>query len=349
MELRYCEKCGDVTRVEGGGPMLSAPYVCERCKKGADGNPCSGKKDGGSVDGATPGSLLKTEALDLFSDQSMALALERKHNRGETPGSRSRRSPQVTPSATTTRTPNDTVKVAPGSGAPPPSAPLPLAQEGKKDSAMPSTAPGRILFRCPHCRASLSVRPVNRTSKLVCPKCTQSTHVTSSGTLLRSSASAVPRKGGSGEGKKPGSTIRGQQAKALPTRSPIARKSALQPPSSKNLPVSKPDSVRLLSVNPKALESPNPEAPRKPTSAFQEHRERRDPSKTVFLTETPTRNLQKAPTVTGAPDPGDLLSAATDGASAAARYTDRDLKNAPSRQTRQQSLLVRILKALFTP
>ena len=70
MELRYCEECGDVTRVESGRPILSDPYVCERCEKGG---PDSGKKDGASADEASFGNFLQEEPLNLFSDQTIAL------------------------------------------------------------------------------------------------------------------------------------------------------------------------------------------------------------------------------------------------------------------------------------
>jgi len=400
MELRYCEECGDVTRIESGGPILSDHYVCERCENGG---PDSGKKDGASADEASFDNFLQEQPLNLFSDQTIALRRKPKPSdsqRGQPKPSDEPQKPKSNRLRLVKTATTGTVRTT--------STAQPATQDGNAGSSTPAKSAQRLLFRCIHCRATLSIRPVNRTSKLLCPECRQAIYVTSSGSLLKDTASAVISKGGSTAFatagsvvvKKQGSSFRRKQAATLPrpgssvvkkadsqaVRKPggpvpkqgsSVRKSAVRPPSSRDLQASKPGSVRLTKMNPKTAAPVGAASPQKPTSAFQEHQELQDPSKTAFITETPTMNLQElasgeamriieqefkeeshemAPPPESSPledlpDESEILEEGDDAASVAARHIDAGVKKIAASKSKagKQSLAARMLKALFTP
>jgi hypothetical protein len=237
---------------------------------------------------------------------------------------------------------------------------------------------------------------------LVCPECRQAIYVTSSGRMLKQSASAVVSKSGSTPFAMAGSVVvqkqgsvvvqkqgsvrlkqgssvvkkTGRQSARRPGSS-VVRKSAVRPPSSKNLQSAKPGSVRLTKTNPKATAIQSAAKPQKPTSAFQEHEELQDPSKTAFIMETPTIDLQELPSgeamrileegLTGEsptaaappaesiaraafPDEGEILEDNNNRARVVppSRGTGQKKAAATKKQAGESNVAVRVLKALFT-
>src|SRR5436309_12793769 len=68
MELRYCEKCGDVLPVQGiGASELGERFFCSRCAGGA---PAAREDDG--PDGGTE-QLLAPDTLNLFSPKTVVM------------------------------------------------------------------------------------------------------------------------------------------------------------------------------------------------------------------------------------------------------------------------------------
>jgi len=381
MELRYCEECGEVIKIDSGNPIsLSDQYVCERCQNGGP-----GRKENPSAAEEHFGNVLEGGALDLFSQQT--IALRRQQVESESKKSQSSRLRLVKSGSSVVAT-------------------SALPQAGEEGSATPSRSAQRIMFRCIHCRAPLAIRPVDRTSKLVCPQCRREIFVTASGRFLKPTASVVVRQNagggiataGSVVLRKPGSSVHLKPSAPGATGSPVAtgvvsgigrqgssRVVTAPPPgrtaSNRNLKAaSRQGSVRLSKVNPRASQSQllAEEERRKPTSAFEEHKDREDPSKTAFITEEPTTDLsriashdamkslqgdfapQSAPRRAPHPLPAEdlpaeneLLQEGDDYASVAARSFDSAPLEKSTRtvapRPRQPGLVTRVLRALFTP
>lgn len=174
MELRYCEACGDVIRVETDEPLSpTAQFICDRCKAaGGRATPVETAPGGAMHPSGSMnlGELAGDQKLDLFSPDTIAVRKKRfeeevaavdskgSHLRFAKPGEPG--SQRVHPSA-------------PGAG--------PLAKSAQK-----------LLFRCLHCRSTLSIRPVEKTSKLTCPHCGGAIYVTPAGKLHRTPPSGPP-------------------------------------------------------------------------------------------------------------------------------------------------------------
>ena len=149
MELRYCEKCGDILQVEGQGEKIdpSERFVCRKCQ-GRQDAPREAEKT--LFDG-----ILDKTALNLFSASTIALKrkeLTEKDAAGSQVG--------------IADTPSEDPSSSGGSSAPAPSA-------------------KKLQFRCLHCRASLLVRPVERTSRMVCPRCKENLYIDPSGIVTK--------------------------------------------------------------------------------------------------------------------------------------------------------------------
>jgi hypothetical protein len=198
---------------------------------------------------------------------------------------------------------------------------------GGEGSASPAKSARRILFRCLHCRSTLSIRPVDRTSKLKCPHCTNTIYVTPTGRLLKNSPSVALRKGevaptelltpgaGSVVERNPGSvaikkTGNLPASKAVPKKAGSAvglRATAYKEPArpeaadSKGARFLRPGSdgsgaarkAKETAPEDVGMASINPATSwmPKPPSAFQEHQENKDPGKTAFITEERTGDL----------------------------------------------------------
>jgi DNA-directed RNA polymerase subunit RPC12/RpoP len=288
MELRYCEECGDVIQVESAEPLGELEhFICERCKSGErePKNEATGEAAGESA-----GEDLQAQSLNLFSPQT--IALRKKQYEAVLPKDpKSNRLRLVKQDATDSP--------AEGTGA-----------------AMPAQGARKILFRCLHCKATLAIRPVDRTSKLNCPHCSKTIFVTAAGTLLKDSPSAVERAtevrpaahatsgpsvsdplssnamAAGAEPRKPTSSVGFRATASRDAAPPLAGSSS--PNDSRRLSKEPPraapsqpraESIGLKTVNPATSWMP------KQTSAFDEHRELQDPEKTAFITDESTEDL----------------------------------------------------------
>lgn len=186
MELRYCEECGDVIRAETEAPLsLSDHFICEKCRSGVRG-PRKSAEATGSESKAPP---INKGELNFFSNETIALRKVQHKERPPVPQAEEK------PKSTHLRL------VRPESA--------PSGAEAATSTGQPA-APRKqkILFRCLHCRATLSIRPVDKTSKLACPHCSGTIYVTPSGKLHKTPP-PNPLKKGAGllSEKKEGSTM----------------------------------------------------------------------------------------------------------------------------------------------
>jgi hypothetical protein len=166
MELRYCEKCGDVLRVETAEPLNPVEhFVCDGCKTGA-----SASRNAGGASTKEYDESLRQEELNLFSPGTIAV---RKKELEELAREQPKPKLKLVKSA---------AEAAEGARAP-----------TKVDSARVKSGK-KLLFRCLHCRSTLAIRAVEKTSKLVCPHCSQSMFVTPAGRLHKSPPSSALRK-----------------------------------------------------------------------------------------------------------------------------------------------------------
>ena len=67
MELRYCEECGDVIRLDSDEPLsLNEHFVCSKCKGDAPAEPARAEPPKDDTKNFAP------DELNLFSSQSIA-------------------------------------------------------------------------------------------------------------------------------------------------------------------------------------------------------------------------------------------------------------------------------------
>ena len=194
MELRYCEECGDVIQVETSEPAKVVDhFVCERCQSGA----------GSPRPEAAPSGDMEAQSLNLFSPETIAIRKKKiDEDTTKKPKSSRLRLVKANPDEPESR-PADPPLSAPQPASPAPSAPMAAPPQpaaaavpgSTRGSATPAKSARRILFRCLHCRSTLSIRPVEKTSKLTCPHCTNVIYVTPTGRLLKNSPSVALRKG----------------------------------------------------------------------------------------------------------------------------------------------------------
>ena len=217
MELIYCESCGDVIPAPEGSDGLSA--VCAAC--GPDGSgaaPTRPKPAAEDADTAATGDWLASDDLELYSSQSVVIrkkdlprapsgpldtegldvgSVRVDRSRGSSASrrepARSRRGPAKAGASTRERKPARETEGAAQGG----SQQLAFFDEGNsktldsegeqpRGSEAPSQKARKILFRCPHCKSPLAVRPVKSDSRLVCPTCEKSVFITISGQLFKS-------------------------------------------------------------------------------------------------------------------------------------------------------------------
>jgi predicted RNA-binding Zn-ribbon protein involved in translation (DUF1610 family) len=195
MELRYCEECGELIRLETEEPLsLSDHFRCTDC--GGEFAPAVKAESEGQGQGAGGPSLLESTDLNLFSQKSVAIRKDAM-SRMAPPrqGSRRVEAPVASAQSGSTRlrlVKNDPAAAPPATSAPPATEVSPFAPAG---SLEPSKEARKIVFRCLHCRAPLSMRPVDQDSKLSCPHCGNLIYIARSGQLSKTPPSQAVRKG----------------------------------------------------------------------------------------------------------------------------------------------------------
>jgi hypothetical protein len=150
MELRYCEKCGDIIPLQGKDAGLEpvGHFLCPRCEAG-------GGPERPAADQKLPENLLEQSSLNLFSPNTVVIKRQEQQEK---------------------------------------EARLKLAEEELWDgpleghetgSANPARTARKLQFRCLHCRAVLMVRPVQKASRMVCPKCRGNLFIDQSGVVSK--------------------------------------------------------------------------------------------------------------------------------------------------------------------
>ncbi len=183
MELRYCERCGDIIQLEGKTDPAhpTEHFVCPRCQGVAGG----AKAPAGTGKASAPVSLekvLDSTSMNLFS--SNTILIKRQEQKDKEDAVRQSRLKLAD-------------EVVAGGGE------LSALGEGEDDSgdpagsAIPSRNARKLQFRCLHCRAVLMVRPVEKASRIICPKCQESLYIDQTGIVSRrpSGAKAAPPAG----------------------------------------------------------------------------------------------------------------------------------------------------------
>ena len=223
MELRYCENCGEVIRLETDEPIsLTEQFFCKTCKN--ESCDTHGDQPRSRPASENPplslGGLPATTDLDLFSQQTIVKRKQRSSPTEATlpsdEGRQSTRLRLVKSTAEVGETSDlsfeatEILTPAPDFAEEPVVSPSWLDKaaadqvptEGRKcygsttGSTAPSRCADRLMFRCLHCRAPLAVRPVRKTSRLACPKCHEVLYLTASGRALKGSPSQISRVGG---------------------------------------------------------------------------------------------------------------------------------------------------------
>ena len=198
MELRYCEECGDVIHLNSDEPpSLHDHFVCPRCE--------GGKAPATQAESPRTGAEdFSAEDLDLFSAGSIA---QRKQDFN--PGARkapearlrlvkTNKTPAGAKHHTESTFPTDRLMAAPIAAAPRAGARgKPAARE---TSGTLAKSARKIIFRCLYCKSPISIRPVEKTSKLVCPSCGEAVYVTPTGRLLKKNPSHAVRKEAAADG-----------------------------------------------------------------------------------------------------------------------------------------------------
>src|SRR5262245_5874257 len=155
MELRYCEKCGDVLPVQGSAVAeMGERFFCSRCAGGASAPRGDEGPDAGTEQ------LLATDSLNFFSPKTVRM------KRQEQQEKEAQREASL-----------------PGEGGEPKDTGLP--QGSPSGSAVPAPTARKLQFRCLHCRAVLLVRPVQQASRMVCPKCKGSLFIDQTGVVSK--------------------------------------------------------------------------------------------------------------------------------------------------------------------
>jgi predicted RNA-binding Zn-ribbon protein involved in translation (DUF1610 family) len=168
MELRYCEECGDVIRAEATDPLTIADhFVCDKCHSGAKAE--KGEEAATETD-------FDSSRLNLFSPDTVAIHKRQYEEELSSSQSKSTRLRLVKDGA-------------------PAEAEGTVAIEENESGTAPAKTAQKIVFRCLHCRSTLSIRQVDRTSRLTCPHCGKAIYVTASGRLYKSSPPPAMKKG----------------------------------------------------------------------------------------------------------------------------------------------------------
>ena len=208
MELRYCEDCGDILQPRTDGDAAAADgFGCARCDgignaelisndARTDAKPVATLLDPDSTTTLSSESAATHDPMELSDGTSGDEGLGNAHQDGanvteptdvvrrEVTGPQGDRAAEADPKFTMR---DDTIE-KPGAAATMQAVShldVPLFEdvgEGEPvGSLLPASRAQKIVFRCPHCRSALSIRPVQSTSRLLCPACDHSVYVTISG------------------------------------------------------------------------------------------------------------------------------------------------------------------------
>lgn len=180
MDFKYCDRCGEIT--SSNQAPQSTEILCAKCAGTApasnDAPQASGldllEEPGGAPPPRTSsGGSMGTQDLEFFSNDTLAVRRER---------------PQPAPS-TKLKLVDDRAAEGPSlmkqnpATAKPGSEALGLTQPMRSVSA-PASSDDRWRVDCLACGGSLSVRPVQKRSKLRCPRCRQAMALDPSGQIL---------------------------------------------------------------------------------------------------------------------------------------------------------------------
>ncbi len=197
MELRYCEMCGEIIKLQGGEETIGGgAHVCERCSSKQQASPQPVKKkaeeiafrrdtagqEGGQTNVAkeiTLDKLLADNELDLYSADTLArrkvTPAPREQERTRTAAKIKLLDPDA-PAAGAGSAAVATV-TAPQADylAEQPPQPPPQRDSGSKTVKLkavpPPTPQERVKFPCALCGVTLEVGPITKTSRLHCPRC----------------------------------------------------------------------------------------------------------------------------------------------------------------------------------
>ncbi len=208
MELRYCEKCGDVIPLTGGGKASPTDqFLCKRCSGQSSGQ-------GGGQDRAESGSsekafqgIIHKSSMNLFSTGTVALKRKEQQERQaleeevmKTVGEEVSLEPGIDRDAghdpdaladieAEAEIEETDSKAGEGSAD---SEELRFNFEAGGGSALPARTARKLQFRCLHCRAILMVRPVRMLSRMVCPKCKANLFIDRTGIVTKRPPGAAP-------------------------------------------------------------------------------------------------------------------------------------------------------------
>ena len=202
MELRYCELCGEIIKLQGGEESIGGgTHVCERCSSKQQASPLPVKKkaeeiafrretagqEGGTVaKEITLDKLLADNELDLYSADTLA---RRKVAQAPKEQEKTRTATKIKlldPDAPVAQRAAPQTTAGSGSAAvatltAPPTQADYLAEQPQqqKDTgsktvklkAIPPAPPERVKFPCALCGVTLEVGPLTKTSRLHCPRC----------------------------------------------------------------------------------------------------------------------------------------------------------------------------------
>ena len=202
MELRYCEGCGDVIQQaeEGGDIDIGARILCSRCRGGGAASTPATKKSPSSASSLELAA--DSDGLDLFSSGTIAMHRDEfDAASGIGKESTGKESGDDGPLQLVDSDPTTGVVLPPAAETGGERSARDFGADGGGDGRLGSEAPSkearRIVFPCVHCRASLSIRPVGKDSRLTCPYCSQHVYVTKDGRFLKTPPSIVAKKGSS--------------------------------------------------------------------------------------------------------------------------------------------------------
>ena len=306
MELRYCESCGDILELEGAGaPVPLGGFVCASC--GGDGSTDEVPAEETAPAGDNPmESFLDASQASLFSESSIAAgsggnpdgicqgtALAEGVPPVETglcggPGLPQRKSIDADAAGAELTLPLEEEEdsscdagLRGNGGARAEEVDIPFFDEvddGKAvGSQLPASRAQKIMFRCPHCKSALSIRPVNSTSRLECPACEQAVYVTAAGRILDTPPSIARRKRQHPRtaGDSSSQSASGAERQGKPTDPDASTKKMLSAGLMKSNPLD-PDTGKRSEISSSTKEK---------LAAFHRQARNADPSKTILITE----------------------------------------------------------------
>ncbi|MBI4585300.1 MAG: hypothetical protein HY717_14900 [Planctomycetes bacterium] len=236
MELLYCSICGSICPNDSKQPghKANGPFVCPVCQKGGQGKPGDAPPSQAPA-GQKPGRLEEAgESLELFSPKTIALNRQKAREIEEALASQEKEKGKE--GQLSLLDPLDlfsdrtiALKKKKHFGISPQDSPELTAEEysGEGDeelqflskdpdaggSESPARSAKRILFNCLYCHSKLMVRPVQKVSKLVCPRCSKPMYIDPSSQISKE----VPKSGSFRREGSPGSSRVKKEGPAIST------------------------------------------------------------------------------------------------------------------------------------